>query len=39
MTYIHQYIAHICHTFQIASLQILSCSRDNKSYAIFERYD
>ena len=39
MTHIHCYIAHICHTFQTASLQILSCSCDNKSNAIFERYD
>ena len=38
-TYIHQYIAHVCHTFQIAPLQTSSCSFDNKSYAIFERYD
>ena len=39
MTFSYCYKFHICHTFQIASLQTLNRSHDNKSNAIFEWYD
>ena len=39
MAFSYSCIAYICHILQIASMETLSCRYDNKSNAIYERYD